>query len=158
MAPRRIQRSAKLCAFHAKKATGRTVLRLTKLPSTRQKTGVAGPPLCLDSCNTGLLETIGQLRANPYCNQYCTAGASLSCAGGRDATKGLLLGLKRVAPDAYGCPNLCGFTKGGKGRSDKKAAGMTRRPELSATALSLRALPRRLPRSSWAWTAAHPAE
>src|SRR2546428_12109410 len=35
--PRRIQRSEKLWAFQVKKPTGRTALRLRRLPSTRQK-------------------------------------------------------------------------------------------------------------------------
>jgi hypothetical protein len=33
---RRSHRSEKLCAFQVKKATGRTALKLSKLPSTRQ--------------------------------------------------------------------------------------------------------------------------
>ena len=39
MAPRRVQRCRKLCEFHAKKPTGRTAVRFSRLPSTRQKTG-----------------------------------------------------------------------------------------------------------------------
>ena len=39
MVPRRAQRSRKLCAFQVKKPTGRTAVRLSRLPSTRQKTG-----------------------------------------------------------------------------------------------------------------------
>jgi hypothetical protein len=39
IAPRRLQRSRKLCAFQAKNPTGRTAVRFTRLPSTRQKTG-----------------------------------------------------------------------------------------------------------------------
>jgi hypothetical protein len=39
MAPRRLQRCRKLWEFQAKKPTGRTAVRLSKLPSTRQKTG-----------------------------------------------------------------------------------------------------------------------
>src|SRR5580704_7685968 len=39
MAPRRAQRSRKVCAFQVKKPTGRTAVRLRRLPSTRQKTG-----------------------------------------------------------------------------------------------------------------------
>src|ERR1700728_547918 len=38
MAPRRVQRSRKLCEFHAKKPTGRTAVRFSRLPSTRQNT------------------------------------------------------------------------------------------------------------------------
>ncbi len=45
MAPRRIQRPRKLCAFQVKNPTGRTAVRLRRLPSTRQKTGSpAGDP------------------------------------------------------------------------------------------------------------------
>src|ERR1700694_4059683 len=36
--PRRTQRSKKVCAFQVKKATGRTVVRSARLPSTRQYT------------------------------------------------------------------------------------------------------------------------
>src|SRR3984885_5842891 len=38
MLPRRIHRCRKVCEFHAKKPTGRTAVRFSKLPSTRQKT------------------------------------------------------------------------------------------------------------------------
>ena len=39
MAVRRAQRPRKLCAFHPKNPTGRTAVRLSRLPSTRQKIG-----------------------------------------------------------------------------------------------------------------------
>ena len=39
MVPRRVQRPRKLCAFQVKKPTGRTAVRFSRLPSTRQKTG-----------------------------------------------------------------------------------------------------------------------
>src|SRR5690242_18673029 len=113
-APRRIQRSAKLWAFQAKKATGRTVLRLSRLPSTRQKTGVAGPPFCLDSCKTGLLRVPDSIRLNPYCNQCRTAGASLSCSGLREANGVSRDGLRPVLGGAQPRPHTVGLT--GKGR------------------------------------------
>src|SRR6202034_54647 len=37
--PRRLQRWRKLCEFQAKNPTGRTAVRFSRLPSTRQKTG-----------------------------------------------------------------------------------------------------------------------
>jgi hypothetical protein len=40
--PRRTQRSMKVWAFQVKKATGRTVVSSSRLPSTRQYTGLAG--------------------------------------------------------------------------------------------------------------------
>src|SRR5207302_5908323 len=52
MLPRRSHRSEKLCAFQAKKATGRTVLRFSRLPSTRQYTGALWPLLSVSDVNT----------------------------------------------------------------------------------------------------------
>ena len=39
IAPRRIQRPRKLCEFQVKNPTGRTAVRFSRLPSTRQKIG-----------------------------------------------------------------------------------------------------------------------
>src|ERR1700730_4100359 len=69
--PRRTQRSKKVCAFQVKKATGRTVVRSAKLPSTRQYTRGAEFGLCFSCSKSFSSPDLGTITSTSEVEAYC---------------------------------------------------------------------------------------
>src|ERR1700690_476950 len=94
--PRRTHRSRKVCAFQVKKATGRTVVKSARLPSTRQYTRAAEPELwlgCSKSSSSCYLEAVPGCGAEAYCKLSSQKGEK---------------GRPRHIPHGYGA-GLCVF-------------------------------------------------
>jgi hypothetical protein len=69
--PRRTQRSRKVCAFQVKNATGRTVVKSARLPSTRQYTRAADLGLWLGCSKLFSSRYLGAASGCAEAEVYC---------------------------------------------------------------------------------------